>query len=278
MAMLMSIANALDVISRYGIDGTTLLLLAAAAPGPDNAAAAMAAFQRQYSQQSWLAAVEPVENNLRQTRRDALVAYLLGQGPIASPGAHFLTTDDIFNYYLIDPEMCACGQTTRLLQPSLAIQQFVQQCFLDLTINATVNTTDPNWLEWSWRQQYRLWQANREVFLYPENYVLPELRTNASPFFTDLENELKQSNCDADAVEAALESYLRSLVSARGRALRRTISSPTARATGRLCCGSSPAPTATRHSGGIAHAQSARRGSGAWSAWNTLEVDITQIR
>ena len=29
--------------------------------------------------------------------------------------------------------------------------------------------------------QFRLWQANRQVFLYPENYLLPELRTDSLP-------------------------------------------------------------------------------------------------
>ncbi len=140
IATLTRIATALDVIARYKISGATLLLLAAAAPGPDNADAAMGAFQTQYPQNAWFAAVQPVEDDLRQARRDALVAYLLGPGPVTSPGASFLTTDDIFDYYLIDPEMCPCGETTRLLQPSLAIQQFVQQCFLNLSIGATVDT------------------------------------------------------------------------------------------------------------------------------------------
>jgi hypothetical protein len=212
IAMLTAIASALDVVARYGISGATLRLLAAGAPGQDNADAAMGALQAQYPQSAWFAAVQPVEDKLRQARRDALVAYLLGPGPVTSPGAQFLTTDDIFDYYLIDPEMSACALTTWLLQPSLAIQQFVQQCFLNLTIGAAVDMTDTRWNEWSWRQQYRLWQANRQVFLYPENYVLPELRTNASSFFTDLENDLRQTNCDADAVEAAFESYLRKLV------------------------------------------------------------------
>ena len=65
---------------------------------------------------AWFAAVQPVEDKLRQARRDALVAYLLGPGPVNSPGAQFLTTDDIFNYYLIDPEMCCL----RAVDPALA--------------------------------------------------------------------------------------------------------------------------------------------------------------
>ena len=63
--------------------------------------------------------------------------------------------------------------------------------------------------------QFRLWQANRQVFLYPENYLLPELRNDKSQFFTDLESDLKQSNCDADATTAVFENYLRKLAAVR---------------------------------------------------------------
>jgi hypothetical protein len=212
MAMLTSIANALDTAVRYRISGADLVTLATLAPTPNTASTAMTTLQAQYPQGSWFAAIQPVEDVLRQNRRDALVAYMLGTGP-AVPIPAMLTTDDIYDYYLIDPEMSPCGQTTRLLQPSLAIQQFVQQCSLNLTfLGVTVDMTSPLWDEWSWRQQYRLWQANREVFLYPENYVLPETRTDASSFFQDLENDLRQTNADADGAEAALENYLRKLL------------------------------------------------------------------
>jgi hypothetical protein len=212
MAMLAAIASALDVVTRYGMSGTTLVQLSTIPASQVTASAAMGALQSQYAQSAWFVAIQPVEDALRQSRRDALVAYLLGPGP-ATPTTPLLTTDDIFNYYLIDPEMCPCALMTRLLQASLAIQQFVQQCFLNLFFSdVKVNMSNPLSSEWSWRQQYRLWQANREVFLYPENYVLPELRKNASSFFTDLENDLRQGNCDADAAETGIENYLRKLV------------------------------------------------------------------
>jgi hypothetical protein len=212
MAMLAAIASALDVIARYGISGATLVQLAQSPAVPATASAARGALQAQYAQSAWFAAIQPVEDSLREARRNALVAYLLGPGPAAAAPL-FLTTDDIFDYYLIDPEMCPCASMTRLLQASLAIQQFVQQCFLNLFFSGvTVDMSNPLWSEWSWRQQYELWQANREVFLYPENYVLPELRTDASPFFSDLENNLLQTNCNEDAAESAIEDYLRKLV------------------------------------------------------------------
>src|SRR5947207_12624470 len=30
--------------------------------------------------------------------------------------------------------------------------------------------------EWNWRKNYRVWDANRKIFLYPENWIEPELR------------------------------------------------------------------------------------------------------
>jgi SpoVK/Ycf46/Vps4 family AAA+-type ATPase len=35
---------------------------------------------------------------------------------------------------------------------------------------------------WQWRKRYRVWKANRKVFLYPENWVEPELRSRVAAF------------------------------------------------------------------------------------------------
>ena len=36
---------------------------------------------------------------------------------------------------------------------------------------------------WDWMRNYRVWEANRKVFLYPENYLRPELRDAKTPAF-----------------------------------------------------------------------------------------------
>lgn len=41
---------------------------------------------------------------------------------------------------------------------------------------------------WKWRKNYRVWDANRKIFLYPENWIEPELRLPV-PFRVSL-NEL----------------------------------------------------------------------------------------
>jgi SpoVK/Ycf46/Vps4 family AAA+-type ATPase len=32
---------------------------------------------------------------------------------------------------------------------------------------------------WEWRKNYRVWEANRQVFLYPENWIEPEFRPSS---------------------------------------------------------------------------------------------------
>src|SRR5262249_25381928 len=60
-------------------------------------------------------------------------------------------------------------------------------------------------------KNYRVWEANRKVFLYPENWILPELRDDKTPFFKELERELLQNDVTKDTVEQALLSYLHKL-------------------------------------------------------------------
>ncbi len=54
-------------------------------------------------------------------------------------------------------------------------------------------------------RRYRVWEANRKVFLYPENWLEPELRDGKSPFFRELESELLKSDLSV-ATSGALET------------------------------------------------------------------------
>ena len=113
MTMLDALAAALDVVSRYRLSGAMLVQLAG---GLGAETVAFAALQAQYTQDAWLAAIRPAEDTLREARRDALVACLLGRAVQATAPVRMFTTDDIYNYYLIDPEMSFCALTTRLLE------------------------------------------------------------------------------------------------------------------------------------------------------------------
>lgn len=273
MGMLAAISSALDTLAHYRISAATLVQLADNPPTPESAAAAMGMFQAQYTQAAWFGAVQPVEDTLREARRDALVSYVLGQGTSVAAAPLMLSADEIFDYFLIDPEMCACAISTRLLEASLAVQQFVQQCFLNLVPQVPVDANaDSGWNEWASMGEFRLWQAARKVFLYPENYLLPELRTDKSPFFADLENDLKQTNCDNDAATAAFENYLRSLVEVARLVVSAHYQEMRADGSRLLHVFAHTRTSPPRWY--YRRRQEGALGAGIWSAWQKLNLDI----
>ena len=165
-----------------------------------------------YPEPQWLTLAKQLRDPIRQGQRDALVAFLLAGQPPAGWESSWLDPDDVFAYFLIDVEMCSCMATSRLVQATATVQLFVLRCFLGLEPNVTVDVTaDSGWLQWQWMSQYRLWEANREVFLWPENWIDPTLRSDKTPFFAQLQQDLSQGDLTADTsgvAQTALENYL----------------------------------------------------------------------
>jgi hypothetical protein len=149
-----------------------------------------------------------LQDKLREKKRDALIAYLL-----ANPGTQSWETDaDLYSYFLLDVEMGACQPTSRIVQATNSVQLFVQRCFLKLEDNITVDSAvDSDWTQWEWMKYFRLWQANYKVFLYPENWIEPDLLPDKSSFFTDLQNDLLQNEVTQTNVEDAFMTYLEKL-------------------------------------------------------------------
>jgi hypothetical protein len=62
--------------------------------------------------------------------------------------------------------------------------------------------------QWRWIQNYRVWEANRKVFLYPETYIRPELRSTRTAAFKALQQNLQQGDITNDSVTQAYKKYL----------------------------------------------------------------------
>lgn len=92
------------------------------------------------------------------------------------------------------------------MQGTAAIQYYIQRCLMNL--EPCVDPSIIPQVEWAWVKNYRVWEANRKVFLYPENYIEPELRDTKTLFFEELEQELLQSDINQESVEAAYIHYL----------------------------------------------------------------------
>lgn len=180
---------------------------AAAAPAPNAGIAARQAVQASYAADQWPDAIRPLEEKLREKRRAALVPYLVVR-PDAGKREAWTDTNGMYSHLLIDVETHPVVFTSRLKQAIGSTQLFVQRCLMNLEPDVIADESDIGWRQWPWMKQFRVWEANRKIFLYPENWVEPELRDDKSPFFLELENALLQSDITSESAEQAYISYL----------------------------------------------------------------------
>jgi hypothetical protein len=160
-----------------------------------------------YKLSDWEVAIKPTYDKLRQMQSDALTAYLINQPALKDQGV--FDADSLFEFLLIDTQMCPCMETSRLKQATSTVQLFIQRCFLDLEqgrYNITASMLDRD--RWKWMEKYRVWEANRKVFLYPENWIQPSLRDDKSPIYLQLESEMMQRDLTSTAVLDAMKNFL----------------------------------------------------------------------
>ncbi|MEQ7011289.1 neuraminidase-like domain-containing protein [Actinopolymorpha sp. B17G11] len=155
---------------------------------------------------SWRETLSSVNAALREQRRDALVAYLLHHDP---PTPDVQTPDQLYEHLLVDVQMGECMETSRIRLALSSVQLFITRCLLDLEIGVEAASVDA--AQWAWMQRYRVWEANRKVFVYPENWLEPELRPDKSPFFRELEGDLLKADITDELAEDAYLSYLKKL-------------------------------------------------------------------
>jgi hypothetical protein len=171
---------------------------------------------RYASNEDWYKTITPSQDSLRERKRDALVAYLLHHPSLwlsteeQEDHEGLIDTNLLYSHFLIDVEMSACQLTSRIVQANSAIQLFVQRCMMNLEPKVQLGNTEKSsyWKQWDWMKNYRVWEANRKVFLYPENWIEPDLRDDKSPFFKGLENELLQSDINEAMIMNAYSTYL----------------------------------------------------------------------
>jgi len=197
-----------------GVD--TVKKFAAVAMSDSEAKTLKELLRSKFGSETWLTLCTEIQDALRERKRDALAAYLLTQSmPTDAPSKKWENTNDLYAYYLLDVEMNSCQPTSRLVQGSGSVQLFVQRCFMglepDVVVKADGDDGDSAWQWWKWMRKYQVSVANKKVFLWPENWIEPELKKDRSQFFKDLENELLQNEINQYTVEKAFQNYLEKL-------------------------------------------------------------------
>ncbi len=164
------------------------------------------------SDDQWQEVARQFQDEMRILQRDKLVDFIViwlrASGHIVWDP--FTKPEDIYDYLLIDPLVNPCMDTTRLKQAISSVQLFIHRILMGLESEMLYDDLEDTLAEdWNWKKNYRVWEAHKKVFLYPENWIEPELRDNKTPFFEAFESELSQSEIDDKSIEKAFKNYLR---------------------------------------------------------------------
>lgn len=153
-----------------------------------------------------------VAASIQENLRDALVDYHLGQiarndAQLAARGVALKTTDDLYDYLLLDTLQSSKVITTRLSLLTQSIQQYINRISLNLEpgLKMTSEETE-NWKAFA--DRYGYWRANQQLALDPDIYIDPTLRTSKTEFFFQLESALNQGKLTEESAENAVLGYL----------------------------------------------------------------------
>ncbi|MGE5829419.1 MAG: neuraminidase-like domain-containing protein, partial [Micromonosporaceae bacterium] len=214
--------DALSIVDRaavlaisLGVGGDALALIVSGDYDDLNRAAeaVLSAIRAKYPDEEEFAnRLDPFADRVRTGRRDALTDYL-----IRSVHPEFAELDELYQHFLLDVQLEGCARTSRLVAAISSVQLYVHRILMNLEQDRR-QPSDPLHVavpvgaipadEWQWRKNYRVWEANRKVFLWPENYIEPELRDDKTPLFKELESTLLQQDVNEQNVLDAYASYL----------------------------------------------------------------------
>jgi len=207
---LVRVWEVLQIVERFGVPVASLLewtrVVGSDATPEQRFATARdlkEALKARFDPDAWQSIARPIFDKLRRRQRDALVAHALHQ-------RGFARMEQLYEYFLIDPGMEPVVQTSRIRLAISSLQLFVQRCLLNLEEHVHPSAII-NAQQWEWMKRYRVWEANRKIFLFPENWLEPEFRDDKTHIFADLEGALLQGDVSNDMVEDAFLAYLRKL-------------------------------------------------------------------
>lgn len=166
--------------------------------------------------ETWETQIQDFKNKLSSNKRDALCNYVIFNKDLRAKDFGFDDREDLYRYFLLDVSMGDCFTLPRIVAASNSVQVYVNRCIMgfekskDETVSIILDIDEME--EWEWRKHYRVWEANRKIFLFPENYAEPEIRDNKSPEFKELEDELLQQKLNLEVVENAYKKYVQQIM------------------------------------------------------------------
>lgn len=117
-----------------------------------------------------------------------------------------MDVDQIYQYFLMDVEMDEKTEVSYIREGINALQLYLQRCRMGLEPGIKNIEFEPEW--WDYMLDYSMWKANRQIYLYPENYLIPSIRHTKTDAFAKVESGLNQSNLTEDYLEGLYSDYL----------------------------------------------------------------------
>jgi len=271
------VSDVFELLQTMGVTASALIKATTNNPTSATVIDLQAALRARYEADSWRDVVQPINDQMRGLQRDALVAYILHRLRSNAATSHIDTADKLFEFFLMDVQMEPCMQTSRIRHALSTVQLFIERCLMNLEPRASLGSAASSLdnapskaKQWEWMKRYRVWEANRKVFLWPENWLEPELRDDKSPFFKEVESELLQGDITEDSAAVALLNYLSKLeevAKLEPCGIHHTPENAEQRT-------SEVNHVIARTAGAHRKYYYRRYGGGSWTAWEQVKLDI----
>lgn len=164
------------------------------------------ALKAKFVDAAWPPVYEQFNSPQLEQQRNVLEAFCVWK--LSLKYNDITTPRDLYEFLLIDVEMSGIAKTSYIRQALNTAQLYLQRCRLNLERDIKVSSSDIHETWWSWLLNYSVWQTNREVFLYPENFLQPGLRNNKTSIFQQLEDDLSQNDVTKKSADQLFRQYL----------------------------------------------------------------------
>jgi hypothetical protein len=199
--LLRRVIDAAQTLRRLGATSGVALRLCQAELTEADTRDARGLFAVKYGPDAASEGLRTAMNAVRERQRTALVDYLIHRD-----GA--VDAADLHARYLLDVEMGPDMRTSRIKQAISSTQLFIQRWLLNVESPYMPAPSKEFAHAWEWTRNYRVWEANRRVFLFPEAFLEPSLRDDKSHLFAKLESALLQSELTSEQAVEGLLQYL----------------------------------------------------------------------
>ena len=213
------LCNFFSLLQKTGLNLTLVQNLYGVGANASTASTILDVVQQQ-NQNQWSDVLTTIEADIAEQQRNALyplVIHLLAaqlDPNSIDPTFPMQTVEDLSHYLLLDIEMDSCMMTSAVAQGTLSMQLYLQRCQMNLESSiTTLGASNIDFNEQAtWMKSYSVWEANRLMFLYPENYLLPNLRKNTTELFEAFQRKLVQIDLTQSNIEKLYNEYFNGFV------------------------------------------------------------------